>query len=336
MGGSSAKQFTGDHILHYYSFLNNRLYVYFPEKDKFYNFEVYNKSAKFTFVGQETISLPSGSIYIIGGQVMNTEAPEEDEEKKTPDDFLKDLQMTDFVAKINLNKQENNKIDLDRSKPCRCLPEPRTSHLLIYAKPHIYVIGGYLEGNIGTNTCLRFHTANKDWESIADIPVVGYMKEPCGIAINDANIYVFETKLNRKIPLVHKYSVHRDEWVNIDVQEKTKGITIPPCFNCSVFQIDHNEVLILGGVMADTKQKNFYYKFDLKNETFTDPVDDHSRDVWSKERQGNLDYSNTQKVFTRLGDGVIKFFVKKDRAWKIDDLEPDTITNEGNWCTTGR
>jgi hypothetical protein len=157
------------------------------------------------------------------------------------------------------------------------------------------------------------------------------MKEPCGIQMNDVYLYVFETLVQDFIPNVHQYAIENDVWKVLNIRDKNKDIRIVPTFNCSVYQISFKEILILGGTQTsgqyNASEKGFYYKYNTDTEEFSEPVDDESRDTWRPERQGNLDFSDKNIVYTRLGDAVVKQF---------HELTEDKIVEEGNWCSSSR
>ena len=180
MGIMGGKEFAGGHLLHYTRFFDNKLYVYLPEKDKFFTFHIYRGEKKFNFYGQESISISSGAIYLIGGQSLRDNS---EELSIDPSKLTKNMFMSSYVAKINLNKHDGQfKIDLEHMRKCDNLPQARASHLLVHKDEYIYAIGGYLAGNEATRTCLRFHKKDKKWAEIATMGSSEGLVAPCGLA----------------------------------------------------------------------------------------------------------------------------------------------------------
>jgi len=333
MGGFSSKNFSGVHLIHFTQFYENKLYVYVPEHDHLYSFNIFQKGRKFRFFAQESISTNKGGIYLVGGQTLSAE---DEDANLDPMSLGNHLKITNFVAKINLNKHENYSIDIDRLKPCRWLPDPRTAHLLVYSEPYIFVIGGYYEQNISTKSCLRFHTKKRVWEQICDIGFNTVMTEPSGLAVNNEYIYVFETAIQSNLPRVHKYSIQNDIWSEIIFQNKNKDLKIPPTLCCSVFHIADKELLILSGMRMDSQnpheEKGFYYIFNIETEQITDYKDDKIIDYWRKDRQGDVDYRKMQSVFARGGDGVVRELNKTKMTWTLNELSFEEIRSETNNC----
>ena len=73
MGLFASTEFKDTHILHCTKFCDNKVYVYLPHQDKFYTFSIVSKDKKFRFLAQETITISSNSLYIIGGQTAPSE-----------------------------------------------------------------------------------------------------------------------------------------------------------------------------------------------------------------------------------------------------------------------
>ena len=321
MGLFPSSDFKDTHILHSTKLGENKLHVYLPNRDKFYTFSIFNKGQKFRFFAQESISLPSGSIYLVGGQTASYEE----------DPYLADgihnpsnLYTTNFVTKINLKKQNNFHIDITKMKPCQSLPEPRTSHLMIYQEPYIFIIGGYLEGNIPTKTCLKFHTKNKTWESISDITFAQQLIEPCGIAIKSF-LYVFDTAGKANLPRIHRYSIELNLWIEILIQQKNKLISIPPSLSCSIYQTKEDEIIIFSGKNLPGSPKSYYYTYNITSEELGDIIVDDNLEQWKKEKQGNQNYISSQVIYAGLKDRKVKMFRKLEQKWMELELTPENV-----------
>lgn len=313
--GLGSSSFKDAHILHYMKPYDNKLFVYLCNQDKFYSFSIFNKGQKFKFFAQESISLSSGSIYIIGGQTAINGAEYNFSNGQTNSSSL---QTTNFVAKINLKKQKNFHIDISDMKPCRVLPEPRSSQLMIYSEPYIFVIGGYLENHTPTRTCRRFHREKRIWENISDISLTVSLTEPCGIAMKNF-IYVFDTAVKSDLPRIYQYSIEVDSWMEILLHHKNRNVSIPQSFNCAVYQTAENELMIFSGVNPQDSLKGFYYTYNTETEEISEIIVNENCGHWKKEKQGDQNYVNSDLVHLKLGDRLVKSFRKSDK--KLLELE---------------
>ena len=330
MGLFASTEFKDTHILHCTKFCDNKVYVYLPYQDKFYTFSIVNKEKKFRFFAQETITISSNSLYIIGGQ---TAPSEEDFHLLHSQNGTPNLYTTNFVAKINLKKHENFQVDLAKMKPCRVLPEARTSHLMVYSEPYIFVIGGYLERNVATRTCLRFHKKKKTWEYISELGFTNTLTEPCGLAIKDC-LYVFDTAAKGGTPRIYKYSIELNSWMEILIQHRSKGLSIPPSINCAVYQVSDKELMILSGLSSQNSPKGFYYTYNIDTEELSDMNIDESLGHWKKEKQGNLDYVNSDMVYVRLSGRSVRAFRKSDRKWlEIEHKSENSVMGDFGCCS---
>lgn len=320
MGLFQSNDFKDNHILHSIKTGENKLNIYLPTRDKFYTFSIFNQSKKFRFFAQESISLPSGSIYLIGGNTANYQ----------DDPYLfdgiynpSDLYTTNFVAKISLKKQNNFHIDISKMKPCQPLPEPRTSHLMIYEEPYIFVIGGYFEKNIPTKTCLKFHVKKKTWESISDINFAQHLIEPCGIAVKGF-IYVFDTAGKANLPRIHRYSVDLNVWIEILIQQKNKMTLIPPSLSCSIYQIKEDDLIIFSGKNLQSP-RGYYYTYNITTEELGDIIFDDNPEQWKKEKQGNQNYIASQVIYAGLKERRVKMFRRLEQKWMELELTPENV-----------
>jgi len=321
MGSFSSTDFKDTHILHSTKVGENKLHIYLPTRDKYYTFSIFNKDQKFRFFSQESISLPSGSIYLIGGQ---TASYEEDPYIIDGINNPSNLYPTNFVAKISLKKQNNFQIDISKMKICKPLPEPRTSHLMIYQEPYIFVIGGYLERNVPTKTCLKFHTKKKIWESISDITFAQQLIEPCGIAIKGF-LYVFDTAGKANLPRIHRYSIELNLWIEVLIQQKNKMISIPPSLSCSIYQTKEDEVIIFSGSNLPGSPRGYYYTYNVISEELGEIVTDDSLEQTKKEKQGNQNYIDSQVIYSGLKDRKVKMFRKLEKKWMELELTPENV-----------
>ena len=145
MGSTDSKPYKDSKLLHYIHPHENRVSVYLPHKNIFRSFNLFKKGEEFPLYYHESISIPTGAIYIIGGRVPETHNSKEFESSRTRSGkssrvVTPKLVSTNEVHKINLNKSnEKFGIDLYDIKPCRILPESRTNHLMIYCSQFIFV-----------------------------------------------------------------------------------------------------------------------------------------------------------------------------------------------------
>jgi len=339
MGVFSSKDFGETHILHYTKFYDNKLYVYFPGRNKIISFDIFNNGQKFRFYAQESISTNTGAIFLVGGQVgTNDEDPSN--LQLGSGTLSTSLKMTNFVAKINLNKHDNFEVHLEKMKPCPTLPEARSSHLLIYAKPYIFVFGGYLENNIPAKTNLKFDIKKRTWSPISNIGFISHLEEPCGLSYNNETIYIFETSTKTNLPRIFKYSIEMDTWQEAIIQHKSKHISIPSSIFCSAYQITDKDLMILGGTAGreggPKETKGFYYIFDTHTEEIRDFKYENVLDNWKKERQGDVNYSGMKYVYARLGERNVKVFKKSTRRWETLDLGYEEVRHYPVSCCSKR
>jgi len=338
MGLFPSSEFKNTHLLHYTKFGDNKLHVYLPERDTLYIFSIFHKGRKFKFYGQRSISTPSGSVYLIGGQAVQV-LPDEEDLLFSLSDVHASLTTTNFVASINLEKHRNFKIDLDDMEKCEPLPEPRSLHAMVYSEPYIFVIGGEIANSGPTKSCLKFHTRTKKWEKISDINFISNLLEPCGIALNDS-IYIFNTSEKNNLPRVHRYSIELDQWMEILIHSRNKGLVIPPTLSSAVYQVSEKEVMIVGGVKidkSDTDKREFWYIFDSLTEEIKELSYQEGMGQIRKETQGNVDYSKENTVYGKLGERVVKFFNKENKIWGELRLIPEnTKENFGFGCCSNR
>lgn len=332
MGIFSSSEFKEAHMLHYLKFCDNKLYVYFPSGDKFYTFSIFQNDKKFKFYAQGSISTKSGSIYLIGGKVMTN--PLDDDIPITTLDNNSTLSITNFVAKINLKKHRDFRIHLNDMKSCPPLPDPTFKHLMVNVGPYIYVIGGEVPETGPTRNCLKFHTKKKTWEKISELSLGSKIQEPCGIAIHDS-IYVFDTAVKGNLPRVHRYFIMVDQWMEILIHPKTRGLTIPPSLSSSVYQISEKEVMVLGGVRVDREDKDkrgFWFIFDFLTEEIKDLAYQDGLGQWKKESQGNTNYEGNDMVYGRLSERSVKVYDKFAKKWHETRLTPENTDSSAFGC----
>lgn len=316
MGLFPSSEFKDAHVLHYPKFCDNKLFVYLPARDKFYTFSIFEQEKKYKFYGQATISTSSGNVFLIGGKTIH-EPTEDDELLLEPYNSSPNLSISNFVTKINLKKHDNFKINLESMKPCRVLPEPRCMHLLVYVEPYIYVIGGEVPKTGPTKSCLKFHTKKRTWEKISDLTFGNKLIDACGVHLNDS-IYVFDTAAKADFPRVHRYCIEVDQWMEILIHPRNRGLVVPPSLGCSAYQIADKQIMILGGLRAnkdDKDKRGYYYIFDALTEEIRDFTYQEGISHWKKETQGMTNYVNSDVVYSRLSETSVKMFNKKNKKW---------------------
>ena len=337
MGLFPSSEFKNTHFLHYTKFGENKLYVYLPEKDILYTFSILHKGRKFKFYGQRTISTPSGSIFLIGGQSIQV-LPDEEDLLFSLSDIHASLSMSNFVANINLENHRNFKIDLNDMERCEALPEARSQHAMVYSEPHIFVIGGEVANSGPTKSCLKFHTKTRKWEKISDMKFSANLIEPCGIALNES-IYVFNTSEKNKFPRVYRYSIELDQWMEILVHMRNKDLVIPPTLSSAAYQISEKEVMIVGGVRSDKNdqdKRDFWYVFDSLTEEIKEFTYQEMGKM-RKETQGYVDYSVGDTVYGKLGERQVKFFNKENKVWGELRVIPENNNDNFNFgCCSNR
>lgn len=317
MGIQNSANLKDSHIIHFMRFGDHKLYVYLPRQEKFYSFSVFQDGQKFRFFRQKSICLDSGSVYLIGGQTADSEGDQllSPKEKSTLN-----LHPTNFVCKINLKHHKNFRVDISTTKPCPVLPEPRTSHLLVCSDQWIYVIGGCLENSVATQTCRKFHTKRKVWESVSSISFAKNVTELEGLAIKNF-IYVFDTSVKSKLPQIHRYITDLDIWVEILFQQKNRLKSIPTSVISSLYQTNEDEILIFSN--DEVVSKGFYYTFNTKTEEMSDITIDENHLVIAGEKQANLNYTDSNDIFVQLNEHHIKIFKKHEKLWVNRELTID-------------
>jgi hypothetical protein len=200
---------------------------------------------------------------------------------------------------------------------------------------HIYIIGGYVGQGTPTNSCLKFDKQKRSYEEVANIPLIDATTEPAGIAYNDS-IYVFETAVQDYLPKVHKYSIKENQWRTIQI--KASSLSIPPTVNASIYRISKSEFLILSGTAhGHNDQKAHHYKYDFEHDEIKDLViENKNNDYWRKENQGNLDYSEAEKVYTRCYESIVRVYDKRIQTWSQVELHMEKPIRESNWCSSSR
>jgi hypothetical protein len=333
MGALSSSEFKDTHILHYFKPLDNKLYVYVPRRDKFYSFSILNKSQKFRFYQQESIALSSGAIYLIGGQTISSN---EDFRMSAVDRMPPNLGPTNFVTKINLKKHENFQIDIAKMKPCKLLPEVRSSHLLVHHDYYIYAIAGHVEKNVQTRTCHKFHIKKKVWERIADIGFSTSLTDLCGLSINGF-IYAFDTAVKSDLPRIHRYSIELNSWIEILLNQRDNNLRIPPSVSCGAYQNKENEIIIFSGSNVQNKIKQYYYTYNLDSEELSPIILTENNSVPTKEKQANLNYTNSKNIYMRLNDRSVMLFKKTENKFaELELTAENAISNDFGCCSRKR
>lgn len=326
---SSQENFKGKRFLHSIEFMENKLMIFLCDSASIYTFELFLNNKKFRFFSQESISLQDGSIYFIGGRKCHRD---QFETGPTANSSLK-LVTTDEVYRVNLNKHKRMQIEFSRSKPCNFLPEPRHDHLLLYAAPYIYVIGGQFADFTPARTCLRFHTKTKQWSSIRDFELpASTLVNLSGLCLNDTKLYVFNSNA-KPLPEIFQYDIEADIWMQMVINFKNKEMRIPPSINSFVYQIAPHKLLILSGehLIEQKKQEGYSYVFNIQDEKIEDYRTQRSIDVKIKGQQGTRDYQKEDMIYLNFGRKTAHLFDKQVLLCsRVDVREADILSNRGD------
>lgn len=322
MGQLMPNEFKNRHFLHNYKFFENKLNIYFPGSDHPLVFEIYNRGKPYQFFTQESISLPNGSIYLIGGRVLTekTSKLNEDIIESVNQEISRPshtLAATAEVVKINLNKHKNMKIELSKSKSRPPLPEPRNGHLLIYSAPFIYVIGGKIDEITPTSSCLRFHLKKLTWSPIADLDFDAMnVSNLSGLAITPQKpsesskyLYIFNST-SEKLPSISQYDIELDRWTQLVIANTNRDLNIPSSINLSVYQIGAETLLILSGnhINGEEQREGYSYVFNLKSQKIRKFKMEKNLDFMLTDKQGVRSYRNTQRVFLNFGENYALYY----------------------------
>lgn len=339
MGTQSSKDFKDKKFIHHYRFMENKLLVFLTETYTTLTFELFLNRQKFRCFAQETIALPSGAIYMIGGRNFCS--------NQVPEDFhiftnsRMNMYITNEVYKVNLNKHTDMQIELSQSRQCKPLPEPRHGHVLLYVSPYIYVIGG--QTPIGpAYSCLRLHTKTKEWSNIQDFNMTSKaLTNFSGVNVNDKKLFIFD---NNAFPLpnVYQYNIETDMWVHLIISYKNKNVQIPASINSSIYHIADSKLLILSGehTNENRKQTGYSYFFDIEDERIEDYRAERTLDFMISDKQGARDFRKEDRVFVHFGKNAVDFFDKRlgicDKVdpRDCDSLEAQDITRFG--CCSSR
>lgn len=323
MGIIQPNDFKNRRFLHFYRFFENKLHTFFPDPHYQLTFEIFLNGRKFKFYLQESISLPTGAVYLIGGRTVAQS--EESISGGLNDSVLSlnntssnyTLATTSDVYKINLNRNKSMKIEISKSKPCPPMPEPRHNHLLIYSAPYIYVIGGKINDTTPTRSCLRFHTKQKTWSKIRDLDLAATgLTNLSGLAINTdgyrasgKRLYIFDTTVS-PLPSIFQYNIETDNWMQMVISFKNKDLRIPTSLNCSLFQISSDKLMIFSGahIVDQRQQEGFSYTFDLATEKIENFREEKQLDFMLVDKQGDRNYSKEQNVYLKFGENYAFYY----------------------------
>lgn len=310
---NGTNNYKGRPFLHQFRYRDNTLLVFFQDSHTVSKFELTLQQQKYKYWAQQTISLSNGSLYAIGGRRSIEMASIEAD---ITNESTLELVATNEVYRINLSKSINNRIELSQSRPCEYLPEARYNHLLLYAAPFIYVIGGQGENSAPLRSCLRFHTKTKKWSPIKsfDLPC-NNLANLAGISTDNQKLYVFDSS-GEPLPKVYQYNIETDLWVQIVIRLKNRGVFIPASIATSVFQISENKLLILSSEdSSDTKNKDiqtgFSYFFNLEEEKIEDFRYEKVLNFSTVHVAGHRDFRNNELVYISFDQETADLFDKR-------------------------
>ena len=320
MGAKPAKEFKDKYFLHQTSFMDNKLQVLLSDSYKLQTFELFLNQQKFRCFGQQTIALPSGAIYMIGGRSFCSNQLSDDAVLTAEPPM--NLYTTDEVFKINLNKHTDYQIELSQSRAIKPLPEPRHSHLLLYAAPYIYVIGGKVDEVTHTKSCLRLHTKKKEWSSIQDLDLAGSsLSNLSGVNVNNEKLIVFDGSKS-PLPRIFQYTIDTDVWVQIVIDHKNKNTFIPPSINLAAYHIADDKILLLSGeqITEDKKQNGYFYFFDLNKEKIEGFKEETALNFALGCMQGKQNYVADERVHLKFEESQMYFFDKRMESCESMEL----------------
>lgn len=302
--GYSESKFQNTYILHYYSFGDNKLYVFLPRLNEFYCFSVYYCKRKFIFYADSSIALTNGQIYFIGGERLVDPGT---------DNLLKAVCPTDSVLCLDLNNHQNFKLDLDNDIMLKPLPESRSFHSLIYIHPFIFVIGGVVDNQF-TKKCYKYNIEENKWNEIAEmLQDICQVSEPGVISIGKEIIYVFDSYAKKQT--IHKYIIPEDKWSIVPYE--TNGFQVLPAVSSLVFQISEQNLILINGMMKDNE--GYYYLFDFTKEKFILEQKNKVLKSWTNDRQGDKNYSGFT-LYCMMNEKKVKVFNPLQLEWREEEL----------------
>lgn len=319
--GYSESKFENTYLLHHYSFGDNKLYVFLPRLNEFYCFSVFYCKRKYIFYADNSISLPNGYIYFIGGERLLDPLKE---------NLLKAVSPTDNVLALNLNLHKDFRIDLDEFgiEAKRPLPEPRSFHNLVYVHPFIYVIGGVVENKF-TKKCYKYNIQENKWSEIAEmLQNICQVSEPGTINIGNEIIYVFDSYAKKQT--IHKYIISEDKWMLVPYE--TNGFQVLPAVSSLVFQISEQNIILINGMMKENE--GYFYFFDFTREKFILEQKNHVLKAWTHDRQGDKNYTGVP-LYCMMNEKKVKVFNPLQLEWREEDLfltKIPHLDNSGSFC----
>lgn len=245
----------------------------------------------------ESISTFDGKIYILGGRCE--EPAERGPNIKTAQDSFLIIDPSLIGDKKHQHDLAGYKVDNLIAYEGK-LPEPRYGHLLIATTDYIYIIGGYING-IKTRSCLRLNLADKTFKMISNLRTE--LNNPCGLCINNKNLYIFDTTPEENsIPRIHSYVEYLDLWIDVEHQ---KEFNVPLAAHLTALQIDPTSIMVVGTDYT----RDYYYYYDIKQEKtlMTDFKVKYITAKGNNHRQGNVNYED-EDYFYDFGEyGVIVY-----------------------------
>lgn len=320
--GHSESKFQNTFLLHHYPFGDNKLYIYLPRLNEFYCFSIFYCNRKFIFYADNSISLPTGQIYFIGGERLSD---------PMKDNILKAVSPSDNVLAIDLNKHHNFRIDLEKSESENFLPEPRSFHGMVYVDPFIYVMGGVVDNQF-THRCYKYDVQEKKWSEIAEmVQNICHVTEPGIISLHNELIYIFDSY--GKNQTIHKYFISEDKWLTIPYE--TNGFHVLPAISSIVFQISEQNLILINGMMKDNE--GYYYFFDFTKDKFILEQKNKVLKAWTHDRQGDRNYSGFP-LYCMNNDKRVKIFDTVQLEWREEEIFLTKIPNydESNSFCCGR
>lgn len=184
-----------------------------------------------------SIMVPSGEIFLIGGEDPET------------------------GAKKDVYSFDVSNMDLDHSlHPKSPMPVKKFDFTLCYHKGYIYLICGKDSESAVIDTCERYDVARNQWSSIASINKRRYAASAAAVRETD-KIYLFGGRSdvnNNMMEDIEEYSISQDVWRIIKLPMPNDWT---PVEVCSSIQIKPGVILIFGGSDANIEDSKHSYLF---------------------------------------------------------------------------
>ena len=180
-----------------------------------------------------SISIPNGSIYLIGGVLS----------------YSSNRETTSNLAYI-YDFEANTLV------PIKPMHIPRSGHGIAYMNDKIYCIGGYTNDNISSVKCERYCVLSNIWEEIADLNYEA--NNACICSFQNRLLYKFGGKIGEKElnNMIERYCPIENMWSIVHVKSESKLNDFTLLSSSACCQINKNQIFVFGGTYEDYSQKS--------------------------------------------------------------------------------